>query len=163
MTDVNEVLNRLAEARGGYKDFVDAVDADLRRERQKRLAVRTGEIMSLVAEAYVAGASKRAIMRAYDTKDFRTIDSMLSTMQEQIELMRAEIAAQAETPDWLEYLGNERVGIHGAGYEIVALEDDEYLLVGDAPTQWDGIIVSGRDAVGSEAEIIWRTIKEEQS
>jgi hypothetical protein len=170
MTDVNETLNELAQARESYKDFVAAVDADLARERQRRLAVRQGEILHLVAKAYAEGGSKRAIMGAYRTKDFRTIQRMLDSMEEQIALIQAEIAASdaPETHDWFELVRKDYAYISGLGFDIFELEGEEYMLSqvadeGDT-SGWDGRILTPADSGNEDdAGILYRAIHERWS
>lgn len=149
MADVNEVLNKLTEERQTYPDFVAAVDADLKIERLRRLAVRQGTIMHLVAEARALGASKRAIMRAYGTKDFNTIAKILAAMEEQVAQMQAESQEAVERDtDWFDLASRDVVFIGEFGYEITELELDEYMLIQmeGQPTEWDGYILTAGDS-----------------
>lgn len=161
MTDLNEVLDQLAKERAEYPEFLAAVDADLKLERQKRVAVRQGSIMNLVAQARALGGSKRAIMRAYNTKDFGTIARILDSMAEQVKLMQAqEVAAQVETKtDWFSVETANLVYIEGIPYEVTELEGEEYLLVQTegTPTEWDGDVLYPED--GGDADTLYYAIK----
>lgn len=165
MTDLNEVLEKLAQERAEYPAFLEAVDADLKLERQKRLAVRQGSIMNLVAEARVLGASKRAIMRAYGTKDFATIARILNSMEEQVKLMQAEQVAstvEAKT-DWFEIISEDLLYIGDFAYEVTELEGEEYLLIQTegGSTEFDGLVLSA----ASEAAhgVLYSAIKEKRT
>lgn len=144
MTDVNETLNELAQLRASFQEFRDAVDADLAAERQRRLAVRQGEIVDAIARAYVGGASINAIKRAYGTKDYRTIKNIIDSMEEQIAFMRQQQEQEEETvrTDWFS-ITNGYVSTGDSSYEIFELEDGEYLLTGDG--EMDGWILTEND------------------
>lgn len=163
MTDVDDVLNQLAAERETYPEFVAAVDADLKVERQRRLAVRQGSILELIAKAFAMGASKRSIMRAYKTKDFATIDRILASMDEQIALIKGQIEeanAPATRADWLEVMSPKFVYIDGHGYDVEVLEDDGLLLIqveGDS-TIWDGIVLD--DNSSDDEAIVYNAIRE---
>lgn len=143
--DINDILNRLTAEREEYPAFVEQVDTDLKLERLKRLAARQGRIMELVAEAFAAGASKRAIMRAYGTKDFNTIAKIIDAMQAHIAAVQARTVA-ATTPTWFEAVSRDYMYIEGIGYDVVELEDEEFLLSqvpGEgSPTEWDGLVLT---------------------
>ena len=164
MTQVNDLLAQLHQARASYKDYVEAVDADLKREKERRLAARQSTILELIARAWVEGASKRAIMQAYDTKDFRTIQKVLDSMEEQIEMFRAERDGLVTNGTWFEVASPELVYINGIGFDIIELEDHEYLLdqVEGEPSPWDGSIV--RDTGDTDdAAILGAAIKQAKS
>lgn len=78
LTDNREtLLLELAKARAEYAQFVEAVDADLKAERERRLSKYQEEIRGLVVRSFVAGARKSHIMQAYSTKDYNTINNIL--------------------------------------------------------------------------------------
>lgn len=164
MTDLNEVLAQLAQEREEYPAFVAAVDADLKIERQKRLAVRQGSIMHLVAEARVLGASKRAIMRAYNTKDFATIARILDSMAEQVKLMEeAKFAAAQPKTDWFEIQAADMLTIDELVYDVTELEGEEYMLIhmGEEATEWDGVILTDTDT--GDKGVLYSAIKEKRT
>ena len=145
MPDKNEVLGRLAEARASYKDFLEAVESDLERERQKRIATRQGEILSLIAEAWVLGATKADLKRAYGTKDHATITGILESLESQIAVLREQSGEEGEpvNADWFSIIngsGNVTVRIEGNEFEIVELDDTSIMLDqvgGEREPRWD--------------------------
>lgn len=150
MTDKDEILAQLSEERRTYPEFVEAVDADLKIERLRRLATRQGVILNLVAEAFARGASKRAIMRAYGTKDFGTIQRILDSMAGQITQIKDGIEEQAVVAkgDWFEVVTADHVYIGEAGFDVIWLDGDEPLLnqiEGETVPEWDGRVLTSAD------------------
>jgi hypothetical protein len=146
MRDKNEVLAELQHARTTYKDFLAAVDADLAAEKQKRLATRQGEILHLVAEAFANGANINQIKRAYGTKDYKTIRSIIDSMGAEVKALEAEVKYETK-PTWtLQQRGDTLFVDAGTStYQVVDLEGHEYLLdldSGDNELYADGEILN---------------------
>lgn len=152
-------LARLREERENYKPFVEAVERDLQVERASRLAAKRLDIENSVVMAYINGASIADLKRAYDTKDYRTIKTILDKHAAQIALAKSSGTTDDGTlPEtWAEYNADEGVLsllIDGkdATFTVIVMEDDEYLLdylTGDEELKrkYDGAILSQSDSV----------------
>jgi len=167
MTDKYESLDRLRALRESYRAYVEAVDADLAREKAKRLAARQGEILEAVAESAARGASLADIKRAYGTKDHRTIKKMVDSMSNQIEAIAEEIAAPVATERFtidVGALGIPYLTVDGITFMVVLMDEDGYML--DAADGWtstvgglyDGMILDAQ-STGLAGEI-YRALRE---
>lgn len=151
MTDPNQDLAQLAAARREYKTFVAAVDADLAKERARRLFNESSRIHDLVVAAFANGASLADIKRAYGTKDHNTIKSIIDSSQAEIEERKRR---DAERQSGKFHVENDTVTIfHDDGvssiYNIIELEDEAFMLDGGREEnlatedfyRWDGLVV----------------------
>jgi len=149
MADKTDWLTALAELRGDYKDFLAAVDEDLARERQKRIASRQGDIMNAVVQAYTLGASLAEIKRAYGTKDHNTIKKIVEGTQSQADFMKKESPKARPDKPWFEIVGtfeaqNVVLYAEDSRYDVIYLEGGEFLLdriEGEDGTLYDGQIL----------------------
>lgn len=154
MPDKNDFLNELAEARRNYPTFLAAVEEDLAREKERRLAGELGNIRHLIAQAYIAGASISAIMRAYNTTDFRTIKNIITSMESQI----AEMRRKNDEPesDWFHVINDHNVIVEGDYYFVIHLEDEEFMLDSNGgPWAWDGRVLEPQSTTNEEKELYW--------
>jgi hypothetical protein len=144
MPDKDETLANLRENRLAFKERVAAVDADLAKERERRLGVYVDQIRNLVLRSYAEGANKAQIMRAYGTSDFRTIDNILRSGEAEVESIKEQIV-EAEKPSWFRiesnrlYVAALDLGYGEAFYYITELQGREFLLIGDGPM--DGTVL----------------------
>lgn len=150
MPDKFDYLNHLADMRESYKDYVEAVDADLAVERQKRLAQRQGEIVDAVVNAYAHGATKAELKRAYGTKDHKTITNIIESSSNQIEVIQTKVKPVAPIKDWFT-IHDDLVDIEGDTYNVITLEDDEFMLDGTGLPR-DGDVLD-YTATGGMAEL----------
>jgi hypothetical protein len=135
MADKSDWLTALAELRGDYKDFLAAVDEDLARERQKRIASRQGDIINAVIQAYTLGASLAEIKRAYGTKDHNTIKKIVGGAQSQADFMKKESPKTKPDAPWFEIKraaaeaqADYSLYTGDAQYAVYTLEGGEFLL-----------------------------------
>jgi len=152
-------LARLREERENYKPFVEAVERDLQVERAARLSAKRLDIENSVVMAYIAGASIADLKRAYDTKDYRTIRTILDKHAAQIALAKANgVTDDGTLPEsWAEYDAETEVLsilVDGkdATFKVIDLEDAEYLLDyvtgdDDLKRKLDGNVLSESDSV----------------
>lgn len=133
-------LAELAERRERFKDFRDSVDADLKRQRAERLAAEEAAIVGLVLQAAAEDATMGQIKRAYNTKDHRTISTIVRSHTAEIEALRStQIAALKGQPEWFSIDGNFiHVMWEGgtADYTWSSQEDGQFLFTTDEP-RWD--------------------------
>lgn len=126
MTPKEQALANITQARESYKDFVAQVDADLKRERQVRLAKQQGTIAHMVAEAhFVHGASIAELKRAYNTKDHNTIAGMIKSLEE----MQVIPAPAPEAPAWFEFIPPDTLYVGDTGYLVIELDDGQDLML----------------------------------
>lgn len=162
MTSIELALDELAEARATYRDFVEAVDADLRAERDSRLAARKREIEGKVLRAFALGATIAALKRAWGTKDYRTIKNIIDTRQTELDAIREELAKIPEDPatktryDWIAIDG-DRIVIEGTDYEVVKFEDDGGYMLAAPGAPFDGELFDAASTGHSAA--IYETLK----
>lgn len=71
------LLISVRNARNKLQDFLDLFDKEVAQERETKSASLRYEIERSVVQAFKAGHSKSAIGRAYQTRDFGTIKSIL--------------------------------------------------------------------------------------
>jgi hypothetical protein len=108
---MSQELEALSEARAQYAQFRKAVELDLARERERRLATENLRIRDLIVHAYAADETIAAIKRAYGTSDHRTIKSVIDSAALEIAAIR-EAKARSITAD----------GTNVEGY-VVSLDD----------------------------------------
>lgn len=160
MTSKMEALSALAEARADYRTFVQAVEDDLARERAERLSKRRNEVRDLVIDAASKGANVAELKRAYGTKDYRTIKSILDNAGDEL-LVRREQNVQAEVKDrkWFEITNHGTIDVWDGEAlanlvferlddgSIMLLSNDELYPEGyDGPVhpvvaRWDGTVI----------------------
>lgn len=163
----NRYLIKLAEQREGYKAFVEAVERDLQLERAQRLATYRSEIEATVVQAYVSGARVADLKRAYDTKDHKTIRSILDKHAAQVALLTSGAATDEVPTNWFNYDPQAMilsVILDGkdATFAVISMEDEEYLLdyqTGDASlkSRFDGAVLS-RDDTAPEMVALWTEV-----
>lgn len=126
-------LAELEERRAKYRDFRDAVDEDLRRQRIQRLGEESAAIEDLIIKAASEGATLGQIKRAYGTKDHRTVADPVERRKAEIELLRAaRIEAIKAPPKWFEFHVEGEVKVTREGdvalFTWAELEDGELLF-----------------------------------
>lgn len=128
MPDKEVTLANLKENREAYAAHVEAIEADLALERQKRLGVWQAQIRNLVLRAYAEGASIAAIQRAYGTRDFNTIKRIIESGTAEVEQYKVE-AVTAQTPTWFTVDAVDMtVEIGGCDFEIIEMDGAEFML-----------------------------------
>lgn len=165
MTDKFETLALLAEERDAYAIRLEAVEADLAKERDRRLGIYREQIRALVLKAYAQGASIAAIGRAYRSSDYKTIKAILDSGSVEIAALAGELA-EAPLPSWFTIFENEdgwnaRIEVDGAhqNYLIITLDDGGYMLDADeVGGPYDGDILAS-SATGPELQL-YNAIKE---
>ena len=121
-----ETLERLAANRKAFALRMEAVEADLARERERRLAVYVNEIRADVLRAAAEGASIASIQRAYGTRDFRTIKKIIEAGAAEVEAHKARIEEEAN-PTWFD-LDGSIITMDSAAYDVIDLDAGEYML-----------------------------------
>jgi hypothetical protein len=139
MTD-DKTLEELARRRAAFKTFQDAVDADLARQREERLAAEKGAIRTLILTAAAEGKSMGQIKRAYGTTDHRTIaDVVHNGAAEILAIQKGAVAEVDEKPDWF-VIHDDEVTVTWQGdlavYTWTAMESGEFMFTTDA-SLWD--------------------------
>ena len=169
---LQEILDDLADERQAFKPAIAAIDADLAEERKRRIAVREGRIRDLVADAVVEGGSINKIMKAYGTKDFRTIKNLVASMENEIAMridarenptsVQSDFFQLVPTDDGLHV--NIMVDDDYEGFEIIGLDAGEYMLVSlgeemdDSIARIDGVVLDS-SSVGEWGNV-WLAIHE---
>lgn len=133
-------LDALTEERERFKALQASIDEDLARQRFERLAEGRGKVNRKVLEAAAAGNSIAKIKRAYGTKDYKTIKTILDNGQAELDAILAGRADKTGSSD-----SNDRIVVEGAivyvdgvAYDIIELDEDEYMLdVIDADASFD--------------------------
>ena len=147
-----ETLAELQRRRADFVPFREAVEADLDRQREERLAAERHAIRSLVLKAFAEGASMGKIKRAYKTTDHRTISDMIkSGAAEVAAIQQAEVATVTTQPEWFEIdpSGSHAMVTFGgdtAQYTWTHMEDGALLFTTDEPL-WDAEFTQKNKAV----------------
>lgn len=125
-------LKELRERREAYRLFREDVEADLKRQRQERLAAEQLGIEQLIIKAASEGATQGEIKRAYGTKDHRTISSVINAHGPEIAAMRkARAKVLSGMPDWLTFVDygfQVVIGEHGSDYTFSEMDDGTFLF-----------------------------------
>lgn len=167
-------LARLREERESYKPFVEAVERDLQVERAARLATKRLDIENSVVMAFISGASIADLKRAYDTKDYKTIRTILDRHAAQIALAKSNggVADDGTLPEsWSEY-DPETTDLHmlidgeDVTFTVIVLEDDEYMLdyisgSEQLKRKYDGVVLSEGDT-DPVIQILWTEVHSKQ-
>lgn len=126
----NTTLSELTERRARFRVFADLVDAELRAERERRLATEKNAILTLMHEAWAKGATYGELKRAYGTKDHRTVRDIIESGTSEINAIKARIEQQASesqshwfTIDWGQH--NATVTVDGFQAVFSWWEDEE--------------------------------------
>lgn len=102
---------------------------DIERELLERLQEYDAAILEAIQEAIYNGASKAAIMRAYGTKDYRTVQNYIDRVQERFNITEAIAPARFTF-----------AGVNGKGEILVhdTVENDEgRLYIGEWKGDWE--------------------------
>lgn len=148
---LEKTLRELEERRTGFVEYRAEVEADLRRERERRLAAETQGILQLVLTAAAEGATLGQIKRAYGTKDHRTIADMVRDHRAEIDVIRKRLDEQVKgQPDWINFEDDTfTVDVGEAGqatYTWVVMEDETFMFVTE-DTLWDPEYTTKNEAV----------------
>lgn len=153
MSKLDDALSALTESRKSWHPYVEKVDAALAEERHRQLEGKREEITTAVLFAAANGASIADIKRAYGTKDYRTIKSILEAHPERLAAMRAAVTAYVDLPEIEFNVETDTVAIRDAEtgevqsvLEILALEDGGYLLSVGAEGTFDNLDLDGEVA-----------------
>lgn len=149
---LQDTLSELAKRRSNYKDFREAVEADLAKEKRLRLAAEEHAIDTLIFTAAAEGASTGQIKRAYGTKDHRTISERLKAHAAEIEAIRArKVNDIGEMPEWLRVDGDQVVvdlpSCETVLFDVVPLADGEKVMFMTNTPLWSDDYTEKNEAV----------------
>lgn len=100
---LEHTLEELAERRAAFAAHRAKVDEELRRKRVELLAAEQAAIEGIVVRAMAEGATLGQVKKAYNTKDHRTIATIVAARAHEIDAVRKQKDEAKAKDDWFTF------------------------------------------------------------